>query len=85
VESRPGNLYSTPRSVAIDPASTGLVEITLDKVIPPIPDPPATTFVRHERIQSERLTSSGAGRSSSARTSCCPRATTSTRKLAIPS
>jgi hypothetical protein len=52
----PGNLYSTPRTLAIDPASTGSVEITLDKVIPPIPDPPATKYIRHERIQSERLT-----------------------------
>ena len=52
----PGNLYSTPRTVAIDPASTGIVEVTLDKIIPSIPDPPATKYVKHERIQSERLT-----------------------------
>ena len=52
----PGNLYSTPQAVTLDPASTGAVEITLDKVIPPIPDPPATKYVRHEQIQSERLT-----------------------------
>ena len=52
----PGNLYSTPRRVTVDPAATAAVEITLDKVIPPIPDPPTTKYVRHERIQSERLT-----------------------------
>jgi putative esterase len=52
----PGNLYSTPRKVRLDPAAGGSVEITLDKVIPPIPDPPATKYVKHERIQSERLT-----------------------------
>ena len=52
----PGNLYSTPRKVAIDPAKGGVIEIALDKVIPPIPDPPATKYVKHERIQSERLT-----------------------------
>ena len=51
----PGNLYSTPQAVTIDPGSTGSVEIALDKIIPPIPDPPATKYVRHERIQSERL------------------------------
>ncbi len=28
----------------------------LDKVIPPIPDPPTTKYIKHERIQSERLT-----------------------------
>ena len=52
----PGNLYSTPRKVTVDPAATAAVEITLDKTIPPIPDPPTTKYVRHERIQSERLT-----------------------------
>jgi len=52
----PRNLYSTPRTLAIDPARTGVVEIALDKAIPPIPDPPATKYIRHERIQSERLT-----------------------------
>ena len=52
----PGNLYSTPRKVTVDPAATAAVEIILDKVIPPIPDPPTTKYVRHERIQSERLT-----------------------------
>jgi hypothetical protein len=52
----PGNLYSTPRKVTVDPAATAAVEIMLDKTIPPIPDPPTTKYVRHERIQSERLT-----------------------------
>jgi hypothetical protein len=52
----PGNLYSTPRKVTVDPAAAAPVEITLDKTIPPIPEAPATKYVRHERIQSERLT-----------------------------
>ncbi|HET6896915.1 MAG TPA: alpha/beta hydrolase-fold protein, partial [Vicinamibacteria bacterium] len=52
----PGNLYSTPRKVTIDPAAAAPVEIVLDKTIPPIPEAPATKYVRHERIQSERLT-----------------------------
>jgi hypothetical protein len=52
----PGNLYSTPRKITVDPAAPGAVEITLDKAIPPIPDPPTTKYIRHERIQSERLT-----------------------------
>ena len=30
--------------------------LSTDQTIPPIPDPPATKYVRHERIQSERLT-----------------------------
>ncbi len=51
----PGNLYSTPRKVTIDPRKGGVVEIQLDAVIPPIADPPTTQYVRHERIQSELL------------------------------
>jgi hypothetical protein len=51
----PGNVYSTPATVRFDPA-TADVQITLDQVIPPIPDPPATRYVRHERIQSALLT-----------------------------
>ena len=52
----PGNLLSTPRKVTIDPAKGGEVRIALDHAIPPIPDPPTTKYIRHERIQSERLT-----------------------------
>jgi hypothetical protein len=52
----PGNLYSTPRRISLDPRRTEVVRIALDQFIPPIPEPPATRYVRHERIQSERLT-----------------------------
>jgi hypothetical protein len=52
----PGNFLSTPRKVAIDPRKDEVVRIELDQVIPPIPDPPTTKYVKHERIQSERLT-----------------------------
>jgi hypothetical protein len=52
----PGNLVSAPRKITIDPAKGEVVRIQLDRVIPPIPDPPATRYVKHERIQSERLT-----------------------------
>jgi hypothetical protein len=51
----PGNLYSTPATVTIGPEG-GTVRITLDQVIPPISDPPATKYIRHEEILSERLT-----------------------------
>jgi hypothetical protein len=51
----PGNLYSVPATLRLGPeAPAG--ELVLDQVIPPIADPPATKYVRHERIQSERLT-----------------------------
>jgi len=52
----PGNLLSVPRKVAIDPAKGGVVRLALESAIPPIPDPPTTKHVRHERILSERLT-----------------------------
>jgi hypothetical protein len=51
----PGNLYSTPKEVVFDPAKSETFAITLDQVIPPIPDPPTTKYVKHEKILSERL------------------------------
>ena len=51
----PGNLYSTPREIAFDPANGETIRLELDKVIPPIPDPPTTKYVKHEKIRSERL------------------------------
>jgi hypothetical protein len=53
---KPGNLYSTPRWVTLDPRRAGVVRLVLDQEIPPIPDPPETRYVRHERIQSRLLT-----------------------------
>ncbi len=52
----PGNLYSTPVEVAFDPAGTAPIALTLDRVIPPIPDPPTTKYIKHERIESALLT-----------------------------
>jgi hypothetical protein len=52
----PGNLFSSPREAAIDPAKDDVVRIELDQSIPPIPPPKDTKYVRHVRIQSDRLT-----------------------------
>jgi hypothetical protein len=54
----PGNLYSTPKEITIETAPTSAVtiNITLDKVIPPIADPPTTKYIKHERIASPLLT-----------------------------
>jgi hypothetical protein len=52
----PGNLYTTPQTVAIDPADPHPIRIELDQVIPPIADPPTTKYIKHERILSDRLT-----------------------------
>ncbi len=52
---KPGNLYSRPRAVHLDPQSGGTIRIVLDQEVPPIPDPPETKYVKHERIQSKAL------------------------------
>jgi Putative esterase len=51
----PGNLYSTPREITIDPKSSVPISIELDKVIPTIADPPTTKYIKHEKFKSERL------------------------------
>jgi hypothetical protein len=52
----PGNLISEVQKVRIDPAAPQTLALALTKVIP-APDPPADTeWVKHVRIQSERLT-----------------------------
>jgi hypothetical protein len=52
----PGNLYSTPRRMTIDPAKTGTVRVVLDREIPPIAPAKDTKYIRHEKIRSELLT-----------------------------
>lgn len=52
---KPGNLYSVPRSVTIDPARRDVIRLTLDQEIPPIADYKETKYVKHVRIRSERL------------------------------
>jgi hypothetical protein len=53
---KPGNLYSTPRWVGLDPRLRSVPpRLVLEQEIPPIPDPPSTRYVRHERIQSKLL------------------------------
>jgi enterochelin esterase-like enzyme len=52
---KPGNLYSEPARIRIDPASTTPVRIALTKVIPPVNPPADTKYVRHVRIESKLL------------------------------
>ena len=52
----PGNLYSTPKQVTIDPAHPGRLNIELDQVIPPIEPPADTKYIRHIRLKSDLLT-----------------------------
>jgi hypothetical protein len=52
----PGNLYSEPQTLRLDPASASRIRLSLDQVIPPIEPPVDTKYVRHVRIKSQRLT-----------------------------
>ncbi len=52
---KPGNFYSVPRWVTVDARRDAVVRLSLDREIPPIPDPPDTKYVKHIKIRSERL------------------------------
>ena len=52
----PGSPMSRPKWVRIDTHQSGTVHIALDTVIPPLPEIQDTKYVKHIRIQSERLT-----------------------------
>ena len=52
---KPGNLYSKPANLHIDPAHPKDVAIVLDQEVPPIIPKPDTEFVKHVRIRSEML------------------------------
>ncbi|HWZ85552.1 MAG TPA: hypothetical protein VN032_05075, partial [Thermoanaerobaculia bacterium] len=51
----PGNLYSEPRKIHLDPAATETIRISLDRKIPPIEVPPDSRYVKHVRFQSPLL------------------------------
>jgi len=52
----PGNLFSRPRQITVDPASEAVFSVVLDQSIPAIDPPVDTRYVKHVRIQSELLT-----------------------------
>jgi hypothetical protein len=52
---KPGNLYSEPRRMWIDPASSGTIALSLDKQIPALPYPKDTKYVKYVRIESKLL------------------------------
>jgi hypothetical protein len=51
----PGNLYSEPIQMHLDPAAGGTIKLTLDHVIPPINVPADTEWVKHVKFQSPVL------------------------------
>ena len=52
----PGNLYSTPQKIRIDPWEDTTIEIVLDQVIPPFPEREDTKYIKHVRMESQLLT-----------------------------
>lgn len=52
----PGNLYSLPVKIQFDPKKGDVFRISLDQVIPPIPEPEDTKYIKHIKIQSKLLT-----------------------------
>ncbi|WP_414693309.1 alpha/beta hydrolase-fold protein [Ohtaekwangia sp.] len=53
--SKPGNFYSIPAQVKIDPAVAGTIKIVMDQKIPPVETPKDSKYIRHVRIQSKLL------------------------------
>jgi hypothetical protein len=51
----PGNLYSVPRQVRIDPSRASVVRLVTDQKVPPIEVPPNTEWVERFRFQSPSL------------------------------
>ncbi len=52
---KPGNLYSRPEKMRLDPHQGETIKIRLDEVIPEIAVPPDTRYIKHVRIQSQLL------------------------------
>jgi len=53
---KPGNLFSTPRKVWINPRHKDTISVTLDKEILPVSEPEDTKYIKHIKIQSKILT-----------------------------
>ena len=51
----PGNLYSEPRKIHLDPAASETIRLVLDRKIPPIEVPKDTAYVKHVRFESPLL------------------------------
>ena len=51
----PGNLYSKPVSVTLNENGITGLDLVMDQVIPPIPKPEDTPWIKHIKIRSERL------------------------------
>jgi hypothetical protein len=56
-DSKPGNFYSVPEKIRIDPAASApVIQIHLSKIVPPIEPAKDTEWVKHIKIESPALT-----------------------------
>jgi len=53
---KPGNFYSKPQKISIDPASNETFKVVMDQKIEPIKEPSDTKYIKHIKIQSQKLT-----------------------------
>ncbi|CAN5178849.1 alpha/beta hydrolase-fold protein [soil metagenome] len=54
--SKPGNFYSKPIKMKIDSAGSASVNLVMDQRIEPIKEPEDTKYIKHIKIQSQKLT-----------------------------
>lgn len=52
---KPGNFYSKPVKMKIDPSKSDRIKIVMDQKIPPVEEPKETKYIKHIRIQSKML------------------------------
>ena len=52
----PGNLYSIPEMMRIDPSKDEILQVSLDKRMPLIPPPRDTQYIKHVKMKSKLLT-----------------------------
>ena len=52
---KPGNLYSAPKKVYVDPSADQIINVLLDKEIPPINKPVDTKYLKYVKIKSKML------------------------------
>jgi hypothetical protein len=52
---KPGNFYSAPMKISIDPGAAQRFTLTMDQVIPPLEEPADTKYIKHIKIESKLL------------------------------
>src|ERR1041385_1573384 len=54
--SKPGNFYSKPIKITLDPKKPSVTKVVMDQVIPAVDEPKDTKYIKHIKIQSQLLT-----------------------------